>query len=346
VLATVSDKKIAVMSGANLSYYRADVVSYSDYYPFGAPMTERTAVVTPTDVRYGFNGKEVDSEINGNGNAYDFGARMYDSRLGRWWSVDPEYTSFLNESPYSALRNNAISCIDKDGKKWVNYYDQLIANKQKALIENPHSKKILREIKRLEKKQAEVNAMIQEIKNNDVALFNYIEYLTVIDPKTEEKLEIPVIVKIGNSSEAPRNRQGNTADGVTRHRDKDSKNKYKYVQYESLEFSSEKTNDQQKTMIPAPFLPSAEGIGFEITIFTVPIARAVSLSNEIGDVMYRMEYPDASIKQGGNAHQSDSEYRNSGSGKYSFEVEDKYKERVKNSQGKDASNNPYPLKKS
>jgi hypothetical protein len=37
-------------------------------------MTERTAVVTPTDVRYGFQGKEVDSEINGNGNAYDFGA--------------------------------------------------------------------------------------------------------------------------------------------------------------------------------------------------------------------------------------------------------------------------------
>jgi hypothetical protein len=55
---------------SNLSYYRADVVSYSDYYPpstssgqrFGAPMTERTAVVTPTDVRYGFNGKEMDSE--------------------------------------------------------------------------------------------------------------------------------------------------------------------------------------------------------------------------------------------------------------------------------------------
>ncbi len=116
VLATVSDKKIAVMSGANLSYYRADVVSYSDYYPFGAPMTERTAVVTPTDVRYGFNGKEVDSEINGNGNACDFGARMYDARLGRWWSVDPLLNQNSAWSAYSYAIDNPIVFVDKNGE--------------------------------------------------------------------------------------------------------------------------------------------------------------------------------------------------------------------------------------
>ncbi len=114
VLATVSDKKIAVMSGANLSFYRADVVSYSDYYPFGAPMTERTAVVTPTDVRYGFNGKEMDNEsFQG---AYDFGARMYDSRLGRWWSVDPLVKDYPNLSPLSSSGNCPISCYDPDGR--------------------------------------------------------------------------------------------------------------------------------------------------------------------------------------------------------------------------------------
>jgi RHS repeat-associated protein len=117
VLATVSDKKIAVMSGANLSYYRADVVSYSDYYPFGAPMTERTAVVTPTDVRYGFNGKEMDSEINGNGNAYDFGARMYDARLGRWFSLDILFFTSPSLSPYLFVANNPLVLIDPDGKK-------------------------------------------------------------------------------------------------------------------------------------------------------------------------------------------------------------------------------------
>jgi RHS repeat-associated protein len=121
VLATVSDKKIAVMNGANLSYYRADVVSYSDYYPFGAPMTERTASVTPTDVRYGFNGKEVDSEINGNGNAYDFGARMYDSRLGRFLLVDPKFTMNPEFSAYQFAGLNPIANIDKLGQNWFYY---------------------------------------------------------------------------------------------------------------------------------------------------------------------------------------------------------------------------------
>jgi RHS repeat-associated protein len=115
VLATVSDKKIAVMNGANLSYYRADVVSYSDYYPFGAPMTERTAVVTPTDVRYGFNGKEVDSEINGNGNAYDFGSRIYDSRVARFLSTDKFSNKYSYQSSYLVSANSPISIIDIKG---------------------------------------------------------------------------------------------------------------------------------------------------------------------------------------------------------------------------------------
>ena len=38
--------------------------------------------------RFGFNGKENDNEVKGAGNSVDFGARIYDSRLGRWMSVD------------------------------------------------------------------------------------------------------------------------------------------------------------------------------------------------------------------------------------------------------------------
>ncbi len=39
--------------------------------------------------RFGFNGKENDNEVKGVGNSLDFGARIYDSRLGRWLIVDP-----------------------------------------------------------------------------------------------------------------------------------------------------------------------------------------------------------------------------------------------------------------
>jgi RHS repeat-associated protein len=115
VLATVSDKKIAVMSGANLSYYRADVVSYSDYYPFGAPMTERTAVVTPTDVRYGFQGQEEDDELwNG---AVSFKYRVEDPRLGRFFSVDPLYGDFPWNSVYAFSENKLIAWAELEGRE-------------------------------------------------------------------------------------------------------------------------------------------------------------------------------------------------------------------------------------
>ena len=70
--------------------------------------------------RYGFNGKEVDSEINGNGNAYDFGARTYDARLGRWWSVDPGCFTQPDQSTYKAFKNNGIIFSDPNGEtEWL-----------------------------------------------------------------------------------------------------------------------------------------------------------------------------------------------------------------------------------
>jgi len=62
--------------------YQAELLSVSEYYPFGMEMPGRIA--SSEDYRYGFNGKEKDDEVKGSGNSLDFGARMYDSRLGRW----------------------------------------------------------------------------------------------------------------------------------------------------------------------------------------------------------------------------------------------------------------------
>ncbi|MFN4974085.1 MAG: RHS repeat-associated core domain-containing protein, partial [Bacteroidota bacterium] len=39
--------------------------------------------------RYGFNGKENDNEVSGQGNWQDYGERMYSPRLGRFPSPDP-----------------------------------------------------------------------------------------------------------------------------------------------------------------------------------------------------------------------------------------------------------------
>ena len=69
--------------------------------------------------RYGFNGKMKDNEVEGEGDIYDFSARMYDARLGRWLSVDPLQVKYANYSPYNFSENNPIYFNDKDGKDAV-----------------------------------------------------------------------------------------------------------------------------------------------------------------------------------------------------------------------------------
>ena len=38
--------------------------------------------------RFGFNGMENDHEMKGTGNSLDFGARIYDPRIGKFLSID------------------------------------------------------------------------------------------------------------------------------------------------------------------------------------------------------------------------------------------------------------------
>lgn len=47
---------------------------------------------------------------------YDFGARQYDSRIGRFNSSDPKEGSFAFQSPYLFASNQPISLIDKNGE--------------------------------------------------------------------------------------------------------------------------------------------------------------------------------------------------------------------------------------
>ena len=75
--------------------------------------------------RYGFNGKESDFEVkNIGGSSYDFGARIYDSRLGRWFSPDPSERKTPGISTYSFSFDSPIIMHDpngKDGRLSINY---------------------------------------------------------------------------------------------------------------------------------------------------------------------------------------------------------------------------------
>jgi len=52
--------------------------------------------------RFGFNGKEKDDEIYGDGNTYEFGGRnLYDARIGRFRSPDPWLTEYPWQTVYA-----------------------------------------------------------------------------------------------------------------------------------------------------------------------------------------------------------------------------------------------------
>lgn len=52
----------------------------------------------------------------------DFGARIYDPRIGRWLAVDPLFAKFPSLSSYSSSNNSPIYYIDFQGKEIVVHY--------------------------------------------------------------------------------------------------------------------------------------------------------------------------------------------------------------------------------
>ena len=66
--------------------------------------------------RYGFNGKEKDSEGMGGGQTtYDYGFRIYNPAIGRFLSVDPLTKGYPWYTPYQFAGNKPIWAVDLDG---------------------------------------------------------------------------------------------------------------------------------------------------------------------------------------------------------------------------------------
>ncbi|MEP7377907.1 MAG: RHS repeat-associated core domain-containing protein, partial [Chitinophagaceae bacterium] len=82
--------------------------------PFGSVMPGRK-FASGSSYRYGFNGKENDNDVKGEGNQQDYGKRIYDPRLGKFLSVDPLTKTYPSLTPYQFASNSPIKCIDLDG---------------------------------------------------------------------------------------------------------------------------------------------------------------------------------------------------------------------------------------
>ncbi|WP_289001069.1 RHS repeat-associated core domain-containing protein, partial [uncultured Roseivirga sp.] len=95
-----------------VTHTKGPVLQEDHYYPFGLSISalSSTAPLSKPN-NYLYNGKELQQETEW----YDYGARMYDPQLGRFFTQDRFAEKYLDFSPYQYAANNPILYIDVNG---------------------------------------------------------------------------------------------------------------------------------------------------------------------------------------------------------------------------------------
>jgi len=103
----------------HLEHYTSSVLSEDHYYPMGLTINTMNNSSVNAKQPYKLTGKELENSFNLN--VYNFGARIQDMQLGRWWQVDPLADMANTFSPYVYCYNNPTQYLDPDGRFSVTY---------------------------------------------------------------------------------------------------------------------------------------------------------------------------------------------------------------------------------
>ena len=110
---TAQDRKYLVQDSYGQFQYFPSTVTYTDYYPFGYPMPGRSSYMG--GYRYFFNGQEADNEVLGEGGFQNYSFRMYDTRIARFWGVDPLAKDYPMLTPFQFASCSPVLLVDVDG---------------------------------------------------------------------------------------------------------------------------------------------------------------------------------------------------------------------------------------